>query len=71
MVGKNISDGWAYRGSRYGSRVDARTTAASRANVKADVRGQSALMTRQTMAGIEALTADIRVKMVQKYQLDF
>ena len=67
----DYANGWGYRGSTYRNRADARVTTAERANVKANVRGQSAQMTRQVLSGIDALAAEIRVKMVQKYQLDF
>jgi hypothetical protein len=51
--------------------VDPRATEAQRANIRANFRAQSAEQARELMSTIDAATAEIRAKMVQKYQLEF
>lgn len=51
--------------------IDERATTAQRANIKANARAQSSKTARELFSNIDAGTADIRAKMVQKYQLEF
>ena len=77
--------GYTYRYGAYGygggvqpiqdtqnaSVIDARATEANRANIRANYRGQSSLEARKIFSSIDSATAEIRVKMVQKYQVEF
>jgi hypothetical protein len=51
--------------------IDQRATQAERDNIKANARAQSSKQAREILTGINQATADIRAKMVQKYQLEF
>jgi hypothetical protein len=51
--------------------IDPLATEAQRANIRANARAASSKQAREILAGIDEDTADIRAKMVQKYQLDF
>jgi hypothetical protein len=51
--------------------IDERATTAQRENIKANARAQSSKTARELFSNIDAGTADIRAKMVQKYQLEF
>lgn len=51
--------------------IDQRATTAQRANIKANARAESSKQARELFSQIDAATADIRAKMVEKYQLEF
>lgn len=51
--------------------IDPLATTAQRENIKANARATSSKQARELFANIDAATADIRQKMVQKYQLEF
>lgn len=51
--------------------IDPLATTAQRANLRANARAQSSKTAREIFANIDQGTADIRAKMVQKYQLEF
>jgi hypothetical protein len=51
--------------------IDPLATEAQRANIRANARAQSSKQARELFGNIDALTAEIRPKMVQKYQLEF
>jgi hypothetical protein len=75
--------GYGYRGGWFGGGtvplgytnnvavVDPLATTAQRANLRANARAQSSKSAREIFARIDQGTADIRAKMVQKYQLEF
>jgi hypothetical protein len=51
--------------------IDPLATTAQRENIKANARAQSSKQARELFSQIDTATADIRQKMVQKYQLEF
>jgi hypothetical protein len=75
--------GYGYRGGWFGGAtvplgetntsaiIDERATTAQRANIRANARATSSKQAREIFANIDAGTADIRARMVQKYQLEF
>lgn len=75
--------GYGYRGGWFGGGIvplgetnsvaviDPLATEAQRANLRANARATSSKQAREIFANIDAATADIRAKMVQKYQLEF
>jgi hypothetical protein len=75
--------GYGYRGGWFGGGtvplgttnsaavIDPLATTAQRANIRSNARAQSSKQAREIFANIDAATADIRGKMVQKYQLEF
>jgi len=75
--------GYGYRGGWFGGGtvplgytnsaavVNTLATQAERDNIKANARAQSSKQARELFTNIDALTAEIRPKMVQKYQLEF
>ena len=78
----SVNTGFGYRSNWWGgaypvantstvSVVDVRATTALRANIKGNARSQSSLQARNILTGIDQGTADIRAKMVQKYQIEF
>jgi len=51
--------------------IDPLATQAQRDNIKANARAESSKQARELFTQIDALTSEIRPKMVQKYQLEF
>jgi hypothetical protein len=75
--------GYGYRGGWFGGGIaplgytnsatviDPLQTTAQRENIKANARATSSKQARELFSGIDTGTAEIRQKMVQKYQIEF
>jgi hypothetical protein len=77
VYGYGYRGGWAWGGTvplgttNSVAVIDPLATTAQRENIKANARAESSRQARELFANIDAATADIRAKMVQKYQLEF